>query len=58
VIMDKVWPQTDSKEGMEILFEYARNAGLVLHEAHEQTAKKYGVDTSGVIIARAKDIKA
>ena len=33
MIMDKVWPQTDSKEGMEILFEYARNAGLVLHEA-------------------------
>jgi hypothetical protein len=37
---------------MEILFEFARYGGFVLNEAHEAMARKYGVNTDGVIIAR------
>ncbi len=40
----------DSKEGMEILFRWARATGAVLDEWHERLAKKYDVPTSGVVI--------
>jgi len=41
---------TDSKEGMEILFRWARAHGAVLDEWHERLARKYGVETEGVVI--------
>ena len=43
----------DSKEGMEILAQWARGNRVVLSEAHERLAKKHGVSFEGVIISRA-----
>lgn len=43
----------DSKEGMEVLAEFARAHGFVLNEWHEQMAAKHGVAMDGVNIARA-----
>ena len=42
--------QADSKQGMELLFGWARYRGWVLDEVHFRMAKKYGVATDGVII--------
>lgn len=45
-------PPLDSKEGMQILFDWARATGAVLNEWHERTAQKYGITTTGVKISR------
>lgn len=42
----------DSKEGMEALFRWARVSGAVLSEWHERLARKYNVETEGVVIGR------
>jgi hypothetical protein len=42
----------DSKEGMKILFDWARATGAVLNESHEKLARSYGVETEGVLISR------
>lgn len=55
----------DSKNGMEILFAYARNSGLVVEAEWVRMAKKYGVATDGVAIrlpvptaARKREVRA
>lgn len=45
-------PPLDSKEGMEILFGWAKSSGAVLSEYHERLAVKHGVSTEGVRISR------
>jgi hypothetical protein len=45
-------PPLDSYEGMRMLADFARAAGLVLNEAHEKMAAKHGVELDGVTIAR------
>lgn len=42
----------DSKEGIAALMAFARGGGFVLNETHEAIAKKHGVSTDGVMIAR------
>nr|WP_292286425.1 hypothetical protein [Mesorhizobium sp.] len=42
----------NSKEGIEYIFRWARAHGVVLNEWHERIAKRYGVETDGVVIAR------
>lgn len=38
--------------GIEMIMDFARNGGFVLHEFHERLAKKHGVSTDGVVFAR------
>jgi hypothetical protein len=45
-------PPVDSREGIQMLADYARAGGFVLTERHEQIAKKYGVSFDGVIVSR------
>jgi hypothetical protein len=40
----------NSKEGIELLFKWARAHGFVLNKAHSDIAKRYGVSTEGVMI--------
>lgn len=45
-------PKVDSKEGIEIIMNWARACRFVLNEWHEMIAKKYGISTEGVMISR------
>jgi hypothetical protein len=45
-------PKVDSAEGIAELFHWARGNRMVFDPEHERIARKYGVDTSGVVIAR------
>ena len=42
----------DSPEGIAVLMHWARVGRWVLNEVHADIARKHGVSTDGVIIAR------
>lgn len=45
-------PIVDSAEGIRMLLDWARSHGMVLNEAHERIAERYGVPTGGVVFSR------
>lgn len=52
-MMDLSGVPVDSREGITILIQWAREGRFVLSGAHERIARKWGVSTDGVIISRA-----
>ena len=45
-------PPLDSKEGAQMLIDFACRGRFVLNEWHEELAKRHGIETDGVIFAR------
>ena len=45
-------PPLDSSEGMKLFAAFMRAHRFVASEFHEQLADKYGVDFSGITVAR------
>lgn len=48
----------NTKEGMEMLADFARSGGFVLNQAHEEMAKRHGVSLEGIIISRPIPLNA
>lgn len=50
--MNPLLAKVDSPEGIAFLMEIAREQGLVLNLVHEDIARRHGVSTEGIRIAR------
>lgn len=50
-------PPLDSRKGMQMLADWARAHGAVLHEAHEDMAERHGVSLNGITISRPLPLK-